>query len=69
MPLDDSGQPVGEYELAGVLIHKGSNAHHGHYVAHVKDQSTGAFSPLHYSKRPSVFTVVLLLSCRQVVAL
>ncbi|KAG1677224.1 hypothetical protein FOA52_013422 [Chlamydomonas sp. UWO 241] len=35
------GAPVAGYELAGVLIHKGSNAHHGHYVAHVRDTTTG----------------------------
>ena len=29
--LDGDGNPIGVYELAGVLIHKGSNAHHGHY--------------------------------------
>ena len=28
---DSSGEPVGRYELVGVLIHKGTNAHHGHY--------------------------------------
>ncbi|GAX84137.1 hypothetical protein CEUSTIGMA_g11560.t1 [Chlamydomonas eustigma] len=39
--MDSSGQPVGTYELAGVLIHKGTNAHQGHYVAHIKEQATG----------------------------
>ena len=24
-----------DYELAAILIHKGTSAHHGHYVAHV----------------------------------
>lgn len=30
-----------EYELTGVVLHKGSNAHHGHYVAHIKNGTTG----------------------------
>ena len=27
----EGGEPVGYYELVGILIHKGTNAHHGHY--------------------------------------
>ncbi|KAG2448999.1 hypothetical protein HYH02_005753 [Chlamydomonas schloesseri] len=33
------GSPL--YELVGILIHKGSQAHSGHYVAHIKDQASG----------------------------
>jgi ubiquitin carboxyl-terminal hydrolase 48 len=29
------------YELAAILIHKGTAASSGHYVAHVKDESNG----------------------------
>ncbi len=29
--VDAMGQPAGNYELAAVLIHKGSSASHGHY--------------------------------------
>ena len=32
---------AGDYELTGVVLHKGSNAHHGHYVAHIRDETTG----------------------------
>ncbi|KAF5832457.1 hypothetical protein DUNSADRAFT_11624 [Dunaliella salina] len=33
------GQPVGMYDLAAVLIHKGTSASRGHYVAHIKDEA------------------------------
>jgi ubiquitin carboxyl-terminal hydrolase 48 len=29
------------YDLAAILIHKGSAANSGHYVAHIKDESSG----------------------------
>jgi ubiquitin carboxyl-terminal hydrolase 48 len=29
------------YELSAILIHKGSTVNSGHYVAHIKDESTG----------------------------
>jgi ubiquitin carboxyl-terminal hydrolase 48 len=29
------------YELAAILIHKGTGANSGHYVAHIKDESNG----------------------------
>lgn len=34
-PLANGQQPEVWYELTGVLMHKGSSAHHGHYVAQV----------------------------------
>uniref|UniRef100_A0A0D9VQL9 Ubiquitin carboxyl-terminal hydrolase 26 n=1 Tax=Leersia perrieri TaxID=77586 RepID=A0A0D9VQL9_9ORYZ len=41
------------YDLAAILIHKGSAANSGHYVAHIKDESTGhwwEFDDEHVSK-------------------
>lgn len=33
-----NGKAVEEwYDLRGVLMHKGTSAHHGHYVAQVRD--------------------------------
>jgi hypothetical protein len=29
------------YHLSAVLIHRGSSAHSGHYIAHIKDRNTG----------------------------
>ncbi|GFR39860.1 hypothetical protein Agub_g358, partial [Astrephomene gubernaculifera] len=39
VPEFAAGTPA--YELAGILIHKGSQASSGHYVAHIKDQASG----------------------------
>ncbi|EFJ43553.1 flagellar-specific protein Ssa14 [Volvox carteri f. nagariensis] len=39
VPQYAAGTPL--YELVGILIHKGSQASSGHYVAHIKDQVTG----------------------------
>lgn len=36
-----AGQPEGCYELVAVLIHKGSSASHGHYVAHIREEEAG----------------------------
>lgn len=33
----DGPQPEAWYDLKGVLMHKGTSAHHGHYVAQVHD--------------------------------
>lgn len=41
------------YDLAAILIHKGSAANSGHYVAHIKDESNGQwweFDDEHVSK-------------------
>lgn len=38
LPADDFGvHPEVWYDLKGVLMHKGTSAHHGHYVAQVHD--------------------------------
>eukprot|EP00879_Flechtneria_rotunda_P021061 GHRR01022187.1.p1 GENE.GHRR01022187.1~~GHRR01022187.1.p1 ORF type:complete len:771 (+),score=324.72 GHRR01022187.1:120-2432(+) len=37
------GEPAAVYELAAVLIHKGTSASHGHYVAHIKVPDTGTW--------------------------
>ncbi|KAF8072683.1 UBP26 [Scenedesmus sp. PABB004] len=37
------GSPGAEYELAAVLIHKGSSASHGHYVAHIRMPESGTW--------------------------
>ena len=38
---DDAATPASQedqiYDLKGVLLHKGTSAHHGHYVAQVYD--------------------------------
>lgn len=34
---DDAGQDATIYELAGILLHKGASAYHGHYEAQVYD--------------------------------
>ncbi|GLI70002.1 hypothetical protein VaNZ11_014736, partial [Volvox africanus] len=39
MPQYATASPV--YELVAILIHKGSQASSGHYVAHIKDQASG----------------------------
>ncbi|KAG2495617.1 hypothetical protein HYH03_006217 [Edaphochlamys debaryana] len=39
VPAYPTDSPV--YELVAILIHKGSQAHSGHYVAHIKDQASG----------------------------
>ncbi|KAL8293185.1 hypothetical protein RQP46_000879 [Phenoliferia psychrophenolica] len=42
LPKDPNGrQPQVWYDLKGVLMHKGTSAHHGHYVAQVHDGSKG----------------------------
>ncbi|WIA08663.1 hypothetical protein OEZ85_008090 [Tetradesmus obliquus] len=37
------GSPGCVYELAAVLIHKGTSASHGHYVAHIKMPDSGSW--------------------------
>ncbi|KAI5672649.1 hypothetical protein M9H77_13013 [Catharanthus roseus] len=39
--LSDSSQSELIYDLSAVLIHKGSAVNSGHYMAHIKDESTG----------------------------
>jgi ubiquitin carboxyl-terminal hydrolase 48 len=31
------------YTLCAVLVHRGSSAHSGHYIAHIKDRKTGSW--------------------------
>lgn len=37
LPQVDGKSPEVWYDLRGVLMHKGTSAHHGHYVAQVRD--------------------------------
>ena len=32
-----------KYTLCAVLVHRGSSAHSGHYIAHIKDRKTGCW--------------------------
>lgn len=40
LPVD---APPPLYELSSILVHKGTSAFHGHYVAHVRDFETGTW--------------------------
>ena len=39
--VNDDRQAKNSYVLTGVLMHVGTDANHGHYVAHIKDIVTG----------------------------
>lgn len=36
--LNNSSESFPEYELCGILVHKGQSAYGGHYIAHIRNE-------------------------------